>query len=146
MNLQPLFVNHQNKRLAIIIPANYRNEGIQFFTPDDYSQQLAFMCHPAGKEIAPHVHNVVKRDVHLTQEVLVIRAGRLRVDFFDDEKEYLFSHILAAGDVILLSGGGHGFEVLEEVEMYEIKQGPYLGEADKTRFEGGIGEVRWLEE
>jgi mannose-6-phosphate isomerase-like protein (cupin superfamily) len=144
MSTEPILINNKDQLLAIIIPAAYRSEGIQFFTPDDYSQQLAFMCHPAGKEIAPHVHNVVKRDVHLTQEVLVIRTGRLRVDFFDDGQNYLFSHILAAGDVILLSGGGHGFEVLEEVEMYEIKQGPYLGEADKTRFKGEIGEVRWL--
>jgi hypothetical protein len=42
--------------------------------------------------------------------------------------------VLESGDVILLSNGGHGFEVLEEVEMIEVKQGPYCGDEDKTRF------------
>ena len=41
-----------------------------------------------------------------------------------------------AGDVILLIEGGHGFEVLEEIEMVEVKQGPYAGERDKERFTG----------
>jgi hypothetical protein len=58
----------------------------------------------------------------------------LRVDFYDDQRRYLSSRILGAGDVILLVSGGHGFEVLEEVEMFEVKQGPYLGDQDKTPF------------
>jgi hypothetical protein len=33
--------------------------------------------------------------------------------------------------VILLATGGHGFEVLEEIEMIEVKQGPYAGDQDK---------------
>jgi len=58
------------------------------------------------------------------------------VDFYDEQQNYLESHILEAGDVILLATGGHGFEVLEEIEMFEVKQGPYAGEQDKTRFVG----------
>ena len=92
------------------------------------------MRHPAGKLIAPHVHNPAPREVIYTQEVLFIKKGKLRVDFYDSEQNYLESRILEAGDVILLIAGGHGFEVLEEVEMFEVKQGPYVGEQDKTRF------------
>ena len=66
----------------------------------------------------------------------MIRKGRLRVDFYDEEQRYLESRILEAGDTILLITGGHGFEVLEEVEMIEVKQGPYVGDGDKTRFAG----------
>ena len=127
-------VQHLGKQLAIIIRSTFRNEGIQFFTPDNYSQQLAFIKHCAGHEIAPHVHNKVQREVTFTQEVLVIRTGKLRVDFYSDEREYLESRILTTGDVIMLTSGGHGFEILEDIEMYEIKQGPFAGEADKTRF------------
>ena len=94
------------------------------------------MNHPAGKLIAPHVHNPVPREVQFTQEVLFIRKGRLRVDFYDTDHHYLESRVLGGGDVILLIQGGHGFEVLEEVEMIEVKQGPYVGEQDKTRFVG----------
>jgi mannose-6-phosphate isomerase-like protein (cupin superfamily) len=94
------------------------------------------MHHPAGKEIPPHVHNPVPREVHFTQEVLFIKRGKLRVDFYDEDRNYLESRILEAGDTILLATGGHGFEVLEEIEMIEVKQGPYAGEQDKTRFQG----------
>src|SRR5215472_16073153 len=122
--------------LAMIIPCEFCEQGIHFFTDNTLSQQLAFMSHPTGKLIAPHVHNPVPREVQFTQEVLFIRKGRLRVDFYDTEQHYLESRVLRAGDVILLIQGGHGFEVLEEVEMIEVKQGPYVGEQDKTRFVG----------
>jgi len=120
--------------LAVIISNGFSKPGIHFFTAPDLSQQLAYMCHPAGKEIAPHLHNPVAREVHFTQEVLFIKRGKLRVDFYDDDCQYLESRTLEAGDTILLATGGHGFEVLEEIEMIEVKQGPYAGDQDKTRF------------
>jgi hypothetical protein len=86
--------------------------------------------------IEPHIHNPVQREVLYTQEVLVIKKGALRVDFYDDSRAYLESRVLTTGDVILLAEGGHGFEVLEELEMIEVKQGPYTGDCDKTRFPG----------
>lgn len=127
---------HNQQLLAIIIPMKFNEPGIIFFTPEDFSQQLAYMNHQAGKIIQPHVHNIIPREVHYTQEVLFIRKGKLRVDFYDEQHNYLESYILEAGDVILLASGGHGFEVLEEVEMIEVKQGPYAGDKDKTRFQG----------
>lgn len=128
-------IKNESIELAYIIYSNYKKDGIQFITPNSFSQQLAYMSHPKGKQIVPHVHNPVSREVQLTQEVLVIKNGKLRVDFYDDQKAYLESRILSAGDVILLASGGHGFEVLEDLEMFEVKQGPYAGDADKTRFE-----------
>ncbi len=129
-------ITHDNVMLALIIYAEYRNNGIVFFTPDEFSQQLAYMKHPPGKVIDPHVHNPVQREVFITQEVLLLKKGRLRVDFYDQQRSYVTSRILGTGDVSLLAAGGHGFEALEEVEMIEVKQGPYSGEADKTRFAG----------
>jgi mannose-6-phosphate isomerase-like protein (cupin superfamily) len=122
--------------LAIILSRNFHEPGIHFFTPNDLSQQLAYMLHPAGKIIDPHVHNPVSRNVHYTQEVLFIKRGRIRVDFYDNDQKYIESRVLQGGDVILLATGGHGFEVLEEIEMIEVKQGPYAGDQDKTRFDG----------
>lgn len=129
-------IKHNNEILGIIIKSNFSKEGISFFTPGDFSQQLAFMKHPQGKVIAPHIHNPLKREVHYTNEVLIIKKGKLRVDFYDDCRNYLESIMLEIGDVVLLSSGGHGFKVLEDVEMIEVKQGPYYGEVDKTRFDG----------
>ena len=129
-------ITDNGKILAIIISGDFEEPGVHFFTPNEFSQQLAYMRHPPGQLITPHVHNPVHRDVHLTQEVLFIKQGRLRVDFYDESRRYLESCILKGGDVILLAAGGHGFEVLEELEMFEVKQGPYAGDADKTRFVG----------
>ena len=129
-------IMHEGEELAIIIRNDFHEEGIHFLTPGDYSQQLAYMHHPQGKVIDAHVHNEVHRSIHITQEVLVIKSGKLRVDFYDDNRVYLESRVLSGGDIILLVAGGHGFEVLEEVEMVEIKQGPYAGDNDKVRFEG----------
>jgi mannose-6-phosphate isomerase-like protein (cupin superfamily) len=128
-------LTHDGQVLAIIVRSSFREPGIHFFTPNDLSQQLAYMAHPSGKVIAPHVHNPVPREVHYTQEVLFLRKGKLRVDFYSAERQYLESRVLAAGDVILLADGGHGFEALEDIEMFEVKQGPYAGNADKTRFD-----------
>ena len=127
-------IKKDNKLLAIIISGELKKQGVHFLTPDNFSQQLAYMHHPIGKIIEPHIHNPVPREVQYTQEVLFVKRGKLRVDFYDETRTYLESKVLETGDVILLATGGHGFEVLEEVEMIEVKQGPYAGEADKTRF------------
>lgn len=134
---------HGNRLLALILRAGYRAKGIQFFTPDEFSQQLGYMNRSKGYVIPPHVHNPVAREVQYTKEVLFIKSGKVRVDFYDDEQNYLESRILSAGDVILLAYGGHGFEMLEQTEMIEVKQGPYAGESDKTRFSPiAAGKVR----
>lgn len=124
-----------DKELALIIRASYKKDGIEFFTPGSYSQQIGYMNRPTGYVISPHIHNPVVREVQFTKEVLFIKSGRVRVDFYSEEQEYLESTILEAGDVILLAYGGHGFEMIKQTEIIEVKQGPYAGEQDKTRFE-----------
>ena len=129
-------VKKKNKLLAMIIRNDYACQGVEFLTPNEYSQQVAYMHHPKGKLIDAHVHNLVHRNVVMTQEVLFIKKGILRVDFYDEYEDYLESKELRAGDIILLVSGGHGFHVLDEVEMIEVKQGPYAGDNDKKRFVG----------
>ena len=129
------YIHNDEKIISIIIRSQYKAEGIKFFTPDEFSQQLAYMNREKGYAIPPHVHNPVERKVYLTQEVLLIKSGKVRVDYYDDSKQYLESRILNEGDVVLFSGGGHGFTMIENSEIVEVKQGPYSGEKDKTRFE-----------
>jgi len=126
---------HNDKLLSIIIKSGYCSEGIEFFTPDDYSQQLAYMNRGKNYVIAPHVHCESQRNVRITQEVLFIKTGKVRVDYYDDQKNYLKSKVLHKGDVVLLATGGHGFQMLEASEIIEVKQGPYTGEKDKIRFD-----------
>jgi hypothetical protein len=120
--------------LGIIVKASYKIEGINFFTDDKSSQQLGYMNRAKDYVIPPHRHNLVPREVSLTQEVLVIRSGKVRVDFYSDKQEYIESRVVEKGDVILLANGGHGFKMLEASEIIEVKQGPYCGEVDKVRF------------
>jgi len=117
---------------AIIVRSSFNPDGIQFVTPDEYSQQLGYMRRPAGYKIQPHIHLQVERKASFTQEVLYVRKGRVRVDFYREDESYIDSREITTGDVILLSTGGHGFEMLEESELIEVKQGPYLD--DKRRF------------
>ena len=125
---------HKNKLLALILRTEFNKNGIEFFTPSHFSQQLGYMKRGEGYIIDPHIHNPIIRKVDYTKEVIFVKSGRLRVDFYDSDQTYLKSEELRKGDVILLAYGGHGFEMIEDTELIEVKQGPYAGEKDKTRF------------
>lgn len=126
---------YQGRLVSIIIRANFEKDGIEFFTPNEFSQQLAYMNRPKGYIIPPHVHKQVMREVTFTRETLIVKSGKVRVDFYDDDKTYIESTMLHKGDIMLLAFGGHGFEMIEPSEMIEVKQGPYVGEEeDKERF------------
>lgn len=129
-------IDYNNKLLAIIIRHDFEKEGVHFFTPNEFSQQVAYMQRPKGEKIQAHKHKEIPRTINKTQEVLFIRKGRLKVNFYDDNQNYFKSTILNTGDTILLADGGHGFEMLEKTEFIEVKQGPYLEEDDKIRFNG----------
>ena len=127
-------IKYKDNTLAIIIRANFKFNGIKFFTPTDFSQQLGYMNRPKNYVIEPHLHNTVDRNVKLMKEVLYIKSGKVRVDFYDDKKNYVESRILHQGDVILLATGGHGFKMIDPSEIIEVKQGPYVEDEDKIRF------------
>ena len=129
-----IYIRKNNQLISIIIRSQYKTDGIKFFTPDDFSQQLAYMNREKAYVIPPHIHNKVERKVSLTQEVLYIKSGKVRVDYYDENKVYFESRILNTGDVALFSSGGHGFTMIEESEIIEVKQGPYSGDQDKSRF------------
>ena len=128
-------ISHGLEPIALIIRAGYDQPGIQFFTPANFSQQVASMRHPAGHKVAAHVHNLQLRQVLYTQEVLFLKRGQVKVNLYSSGREFIGSRIIGAGDLILLCGGGHSLEMLEESSMIEVKQGPYAGDADKTRFD-----------
>ena len=126
---------HKDLNLATIIRSRHQKEGIEFFTDDNSPMQIGYMNRSSNFVIKPHVHNEVERTILNTHEVLFIRSGKVRVDFYTDDQVYIKSTTIEKGDVILLADGGHGFKMLEPSEIIEVKQGPYVGEQDKTRFE-----------
>lgn len=121
--------------LGSIVRSTYHNSGIGFFSNDNDGLQLGYMNRPDNYVIAPHTHNKIKREVYFTEEILFIRSGMVRVDFYDEKQQYVESHIARSGDIVILKAGGHGFKVIERADIFEVKQGPYLGVQDKVRFE-----------
>jgi mannose-6-phosphate isomerase-like protein (cupin superfamily) len=131
-------IEYNGKLIAIIISADFAKKGIHFFTADDSPQQLGYMNRPAGYVIPPHAHKPLPRTITESQEVLFIRSGKVRVDFFDDDEYFIESRVVEQGDVILIASGGHGFEIIEDAEMIEVKQGPYMGDAEKVVFSSKV--------
>jgi hypothetical protein len=134
-NLIEKIVHHGNV-IAIIIHNEYNNPGIKFLSEESFSLQIGYMSRPAGYQVIPHIHNPVERHTVGTQEVLFIKKGKIRIDFYSYEQVYLDSRTLTEGDVIFLIGAGHGIDILEPAEIFEVKNGPYIEGADKGRFEG----------
>jgi len=112
-----------------------KNFGVNFLTPKKLSHQVGFIKHKSKHLIKPHKHFKNIRRIQYTSEVLIILKGKLRIDFYSNNKRYLFSKIIKKNDIIILNSGGHGFKVLETVEMIEVKQGPYNIKKDKEVFE-----------
>ena len=133
-------LRYEGRELAVVIRSSYHGEGITFFTPSDYSQQLGYMNRPAGHRIQPHLHKPVRRSVRTTLETLFVRSGRVRIEFFGDDRRRVAETVVAAGDVILLVAGGHALTMLEPSELIEVKQGPYAGDDDKKVFEPLVDE------
>ena len=123
-----------DQTLAYIVRASFLPERTTFLTPSDYKQQVGYIVYPAGGEVARHVHKSLERHLVGTSEVIVVRAGRCLLDVYSDERELVATRELRAGDVMLMVGGGHGFRMLEDTVLLEIKQGPYTGLDEKERF------------
>jgi hypothetical protein len=120
--------------LSYIIRREFDPIATTFLTPPALTQQLGFVVYPAGGEVKSHLHRPMERHIQGTSEVLLVKKGRCEVDIYNDQKEIVATRELREGDVLLLAKGGHGFRMLEETILLEIKQGPYTGLDEKQRF------------
>ena len=127
-------IQAEGKPIAIIVRNEFNQPGVHFFSPFEFSQQLGILIHPTGHEVKAHVHNLIARDVRVTQEVLHVIEGKVEITLFTENKEYITSRLLSKGDTILLAYGGHGIKILEPSKILEVKQGPYAGMEDKEFF------------
>ncbi len=126
---------YKKRLFALIVRRQFRKKsGINFFTSKEATQQFGFMKHKKNHIIKPHKHNKRLTRILRTTEVILLLKGTLRVDFYNDKYKYLFSKIINERDIIMLIHGGHGFKVLKNVEMIEVKQGPYRLASDKVKF------------
>jgi hypothetical protein len=127
------FIGEENNPYAIVIPNNYDFElgKAKFLTHITSSQQIGVMHRTSGEIIKPHKHNSIERVISRTQEVLIIKNGKCKISIFDEDDSFIEDIIVSAGDIIFLAMGGHGLEVIDDVSIIEIKQGPYLKDDDK---------------
>jgi hypothetical protein len=128
------WIQHDEVKIAGIVRSSFAPSGVSFVTPDDFGLQVAVMSRGSGFEIPSHAHLPVPRALVGTQEVLLIRSGRLRADLYSPTKEYLCSVELEAGDLIILNTGGHGFVASSDCLFVEVKQGPFVEGKDKVVF------------
>jgi hypothetical protein len=129
-------IKFKNKIYAIIIDSsNFKKKGVTFFTENSMNLQVGFMKHPKESNILPHKHRPIKRILYKTTEVIYVIKGELRVDFYTIKKKYLFSQRIKAKSIIILIDGAHGFKVSKDIEMIEVKQGPYKETQDKKKFD-----------
>jgi hypothetical protein len=120
--------------LALLASGSHDPGETTFATPPDLNLQVGFVVYSAGGEIARHDHRPLERSIVGTSEVIVVRSGRCEIDLYDNERQHVATRELGTGDVILVVGGGHGFRMLEDTVLLEVKQGPYTGLDEKERF------------
>jgi mannose-6-phosphate isomerase-like protein (cupin superfamily) len=124
----------KDKPLAYIIRAEMAPGKTTFLTPSELNLQVGFVVYPAGGEVARHLHRPLERHIVGTSEVLVVKEGRCQMDIYDDDRRLVATRELRKGDIMLMVGGGHGFRMLEDTVLLEVKQGPYTGLDEKERF------------
>jgi len=127
-------IEHKGKLLAIIVRNNFKVDGLSFITDNDAILQMGLMKHPTGHKIIPHLHKPCFRTSSSTQEVIYLKSGKVKVDIYNSDKELITVCELEQGDWIILCDGGHGFEIIEEAVLVEVKNGPYAGDDDKEKF------------
>lgn len=120
--------------LCYVIPKSIHPQKTTFITPPEGKQQVGFIVYPKDGVIARHIHRPLERHIIGMAEVLVVRSGHCQIEVFDESLRLVTTRDLYEGDVVLMVGGGHGFQIKEDTVLLEIKQGPYLGEDDKQLF------------
>lgn len=131
--MEPEIIKDDETTLAIIIRNSDFKEGLNFFSKDEDFVQVGTWNYNEGKILKAHNHLISERSVNRTQEVVIIRSGKLKADFYSEDDRLIKSEVLSGGDIIICLAGGHGYEVLEDkTQVLEVKNGPYLGvEKDK---------------
>lgn len=130
MNIKKVLSN-KNEVIALIIKKQ-DVESINFITPENFPFQLGYNKYKKNSTIKPHIHKKIKRVIEITQEVVYIEDGKVLVDFYNNKGKKISSEILESGDLVFFAQGGHGFKIIGDTKIIEVKQGPYFGvEAEK---------------
>ncbi len=129
------WIQDDDRILSVVIRSNTAPSETTFITPNEFIQQAGFVVYAVGGKIASHTHKPIRREITGTPETLFVRKGKMIARFYNDAHELKGETVLETGDLLMLVNGGHGFTMLEDTILFEIKQGPYTGLVEKERFE-----------
>lgn len=131
-------ISDGHMKIAIVVRNNFHKDGLSFLTDENETLQFGYFSHPKGHRIVSHVHKPFERITYDTQEVLYVKNGHVKVNFFSQNQKPLNNSVdLYTNDWIILMAAGHGLEILKDSTIIEIKNGPYAGDLDKVRFDCG---------
>jgi len=117
---------------AEIIWADTEVDHTTFFSAPESSFQFGLLAHKAGFVEPPHYHKPITRTIADLQQMFVVQRGKVAVQLYSDENEFLREVVLSPGDAIVLVHGVHALHVLEDMQCISVKQGPFYGtENDK---------------
>lgn len=120
--------------MACVIRNSTNPDQTTFVSEHEWTQQVGFVVYPRGGVIPRHRHLPLERTIVGTSEVLIVQSGRCEVEVFSNDGDLIATRQLESGDVLCLLAGAHGFRMLEDTVLLEVKQGPYTGTVEKERF------------
>lgn len=106
-------------------------------SPAEESIQGAWLIMENGKTFKPHKHIKFMRDMPMAQEAWIVMKGTVKVTYYDLDDNIIQTEVLEEGDATFTYRGGHNYQALEDnTIVYELKTGPYMGQAcDKVFIE-----------
>ncbi len=119
------YIEYKKEKYAVVVRSNYVNKPIDFFTDNDNEFQMGMFTRDTGYRVEPHKHICDPFKIHLVQEFILVKNGKLKMEFFSSKGEKYNETILNEGDSVLTIKGGHSIIFLEKSSILEIKQGPY---------------------
>jgi hypothetical protein len=133
----PTFFGDRKSPLALFVPEGFslEEDKIEFLTDASSNFQIGMMSRRKGYVIQEHFHLRIARSILGTSEAILVRKGICKVIFYDSDlnESPRYEISLTKGDLMVFFKGGHKLEMMENCELLEIKQGPFLGEKDKAR-------------
>ncbi|MDD4287129.1 MAG: hypothetical protein PHO20_05785 [Candidatus Peribacteraceae bacterium] len=127
-------VRNGDQTLAIFMRKGLPVEGARFVTSQQDALQLGLFDRPEGYRVAAHRHLDVLAEKRVGAEFLYIESGEVQVTVFDDVWQVMAEETVRAGDALLFLAGGHQIEMLKPTRFFEVKQGPYPGDAHAKVF------------
>ena len=95
-------------------------------TDDKEPIQVLTLKHPKGTYLVAHTHTERKRVANRTQECLIVKKGKIKIDLYGPDKKFFKYVYLKEGQMFLLLHGGYGIHMKEDSELFEVKNGPYI--------------------